>query len=92
MEAHKGETLCFFQAFSILSEAKDEDERKRLILLDLFENTEGCLKKMDKKFLNLLQMKVPNVIENIKNHKLQLARKEYFLLVAGIYLNFVEII
>ncbi|XP_068705727.1 uncharacterized protein [Montipora foliosa] len=71
------------KAFSILSEAKDEDERKRLILLDLFENTEGCLKKMDKKFLNLLQMKVPNVKENIKNHKLQLTRKEYFLLVAG---------
>ncbi|XP_068737136.1 uncharacterized protein [Montipora capricornis] len=79
--AGKGTTDKF--AFSILSEAKDEDERKRLILLDLLENTEGCLMKMNKKFLNLLQMKVPNVKENIKNHKLQLARKEYFLLVAG---------
>ncbi|XP_068736761.1 uncharacterized protein [Montipora capricornis] len=71
------------KAFSILSEAKDEDQRKRHILLDLFKNTEGCLMKMDEKFLNLLQMKVPNVKENIKNQKLQLTRKEYFLLVAG---------
>ncbi|XP_068729115.1 uncharacterized protein [Montipora capricornis] len=71
------------KAFSILSEAKDEDERKRRILLDLFEKTEGCLMKMDKKFLNLLQMKVPNVKENMENQKSQLAQKEYFLLVAG---------
>ena len=87
MEANKGETLCFFQAFSILSEAIDEDTRKRRILLDLFKDTEGCLVKIDKKILNLLQIKVPNVKENMENHKLRLTRKEYFLLVAGIYLN-----
>lgn len=71
------------EAFSILSEAIDEDTRKRRILLDLFKDTEGCLMKIDKKFLNLLQIKVPNVKENMENHKLRLTRKEYFLLVAG---------
>ncbi|XP_068736285.1 uncharacterized protein [Montipora capricornis] len=71
------------EAFSILSAAIDEDTRKRRILLDLFKDTEGCLMKIDKKFLNLLQIEVPNVKENMENHKLRLTRKEYFVLVAG---------
>ncbi|XP_068686340.1 mitofusin-1-like [Montipora foliosa] len=71
------------QAFSILSEAKDEDSRKRHILTDLYNDTETCLEKMDEKILKLLQQKESNVEEKMKNHKLQLARKEYFLLVAG---------
>ncbi|XP_068705943.1 uncharacterized protein in xynA 3'region-like [Montipora foliosa] len=68
---------------SISSEAKNEDTRKRNILLDLFKNTEGCLKGMDEETLNLLQKKVPNVKESVKNHKLRLDRQEYFVLVAG---------
>ncbi|XP_068736758.1 dual serine/threonine and tyrosine protein kinase-like isoform X1 [Montipora capricornis] len=82
-ETSKKPTWNAGEAFSILSEAIDEDTRKRRILLDLFKDTEGCLMKIDKKFLNLLQIKVPNVKENMENHKLQLTRKEYFVLVAG---------
>ena len=40
---------------------------------------------MDDSILSLLQTKVGNIEENMKKHKLQLAREEYFLLVAGIY-------
>ena len=39
---------------------------------------------MDHNILSLLQSKVGNIEENIKKHKLQLAREDYFLLVAGI--------
>ena len=73
----------FFQAFSILSEAKDDDARKSRSLLKLFIDAQEIMNTMDEKILNLLQQKVSNVKEKMKNHKLQLARREYFLLVAG---------
>ncbi|XP_015758799.1 PREDICTED: bacterial dynamin-like protein [Acropora digitifera] len=38
---------------------------------------------MDDNMLSLLQTNVGNIEENVKNRKLQLAREEYFLLVAG---------
>ena len=38
---------------------------------------------MDELILSLLQQNVGNFKEKINNHKLQLGRKEYFLLVAG---------
>ena len=41
------------------------------------------MEDMDNKILSLLRSKVGNIEENIKKHKLQLAREEYFLLVAG---------
>ena len=76
-------TLCLLQAFAILSEAKDEHTRKRRFLLSLYNDTEQCVKVIDHNILPLLQSKVGNIEENIKKHKLQLAREEYFLLVAG---------
>ena len=72
-----------FQAFSILSEAKDEDAWKKQVLLKLYTDGENCLNKMDEKIMNLLQKNVGNVREKIKHHQDQLKRKEYFLLVAG---------
>ena len=75
--------VSFLQAFSILSEARDEDARKKGSLLNLFVDAEEILNKMDEKILNLLQQNVGNVEEKMKNHKLQLAQREYFLLVAG---------
>ena len=76
-------SVFFLQAFSILSEAKDEDARKSRSLLKLFIDAEEIMNKMDEKILNLLQQNVGNVEEKMKNHKLQLSRREYFLLVAG---------
>ncbi|XP_074633532.1 uncharacterized protein LOC141892232 [Acropora palmata] len=71
------------KAFAILSEAKDEHTRKKEILLSLYKDAEQCLEDMDDNILSLLRSKVGNIEENIKKHKLQLAREEYFLLVAG---------
>ncbi|KAL9963747.1 hypothetical protein ACROYT_G027281 [Oculina patagonica] len=71
------------QAFSILSEAKDEDARKKQTLLKFYTDGEHCLNKMDEKILTLLQKNAGNVTEKIKHHQEQLRRKEYFLLVAG---------
>ena len=67
-----------------MSEAKDEHTRKRQILLTLYKDAKQCLEDMDDNILSLLQTNVGNIEENVKNHKLQLAREEYFLLVAGI--------
>ncbi|XP_044180686.1 uncharacterized protein LOC114957362 isoform X1 [Acropora millepora] len=71
------------KAFVILSEAKVEHTRKKEILLSLYKDAEQRLEDMDDKILSLLRSKVGNIEENIKKHKLQLAREEYFLLVAG---------
>ena len=77
-------TLCLLQAFAVLSEAKDEHTRKRKFLLSLYNNAEQCVKVMDDNSLSLLRSKVGNIEENMKKQKLELAREEYFLLVAGI--------
>ena len=66
-----------------MSEAKDEHTRRRQILLGLYNDAEQCVKVMDHNILSLLQSKVGNIEENMNKHKLQLAREEYFLLVAG---------
>lgn len=72
-----------FQAFSILSAAKDEDTSKKQALHKFYTDAERCLNDMDEKILALLQKNVGNVREKIKHHQEQLKRKEYFLLVAG---------
>ena len=77
-------TLCFLQAYAILSEAKYEHTRKRKFLLSLYNDAEHRLKNMDHNILSLLQTKVGNIEEEMKRHKLQLACEEYILLVAGI--------
>ncbi|XP_068732183.1 uncharacterized protein [Montipora capricornis] len=71
------------KAYSILSEAKEEDERKRSILLNLYRDASQCIKELDEKIRHLLQHNVSNVEEKMQNLKERLARKEYFILVAG---------
>lgn len=66
-----------------MSEAQDEDTTKRQLLLNLYCETEKCLKKMDENILNLLDQKVVNIKEKMKSHESELAHKEYYLLVAG---------
>ena len=78
--------MCFFQAYSVLSEAKQEDEKKRKELLTLYEDAERQMKKLDKKILDLLEQYVENHEKKMENQKKRLKRKEYFLLVAGNWL------
>lgn len=76
-------SLLMFQAFSILSAAKDEDTSKKQALHKLYTDVEDCLNDMDDKILGLLQKNVGNAIEKIKHRQEQLQREEYFILVAG---------
>ena len=62
---------------------KNEDERKRQVLVDFYAQAKGFLETIDEQLLNLLQKHVGNVEENMTNHTAQLEQKEYFLLVAG---------
>ena len=79
----KSKPMCFLQAYSVLSEAKQVDEKKRKELLTLYEHAELLMKKLDKKILDLLEQYVGNVAEKMENQKERLKCKEYFLLVAG---------
>ena len=62
---------------------KNEDERKRRVLVDFYAEAKDFLDTIDEQLLNLLQKHVGNVEENMTNHTAQLEQKEYFLLVAG---------
>ena len=64
----------FSQAFSVLSDVQDDEVRKRTSLLSLLTEVEGLLNKLDSNHFH---------VANIEHHKLQLKRKEYFVLVAG---------
>ena len=66
-----------------MSEAKEEDTKKRRTLSNFYTEAENCLKKMDDQIKALLPQQVVNLQERMNNHKVQLERKEYFLLVAG---------
>ena len=78
-------SLLFYglQAFSILSETKDEDDRKKQDLLNFYNETESFLTEMDDGILDLLQQNMGNIKEKMNSHKVQLKQKGYFLLVAG---------
>ena len=69
-----------------MSEAKQEDEKKRKELLTLYEDAELRMKNLDKKILDLLEQYVGNVEEKMENQKERLKCKEYILLVAGNWL------
>lgn len=71
------------QAFSVLTDAKQEDERKRETLYKFYEDTEVCLNTMDDKIRILLEQNIANYKDNIALHKRNLEQKEYIVLVAG---------
>ena len=71
------------QPFSVLTDAKMEDERKRDTLYKFYEDTEVCLNRMDDTILNLLEQNIKNYKHNIARHKRNLKQKEYIVLVAG---------
>ena len=64
-------------------DAEDDDVRKRAGLLSLYTEAEELLNKLDPQIVAPLQQSVPDFAQKLKNHKLQLTQKEYFVLVAG---------
>ncbi|PFX33627.1 hypothetical protein AWC38_SpisGene1499 [Stylophora pistillata] len=71
------------EAFSVLTEAKKEDERKRATLLHFYEHSDLCLNKMDEKVHTLFKKNIGNLKDKIASHKESLLQKEYIVLVAG---------
>ena len=77
-------TVSFYdQAFSVLTDAKQEDERKRQTLYKFYEDTEICLNSMDDKIRILLEQNITKYKDKIAWHKRNLEQKEYIVLVAG---------
>ena len=77
-------TVSFYdQAFSVLTDAKQEDERKRQTLCKFYEDTEVCLDIMDGKIRTLLEQNITNYKGKLAWHKENLEQKEYIVLVAG---------
>ena len=67
----------------MLSDAKQEDERKRGTLYKFYEDTEVCLNSMDDKILRLMEQNMPDYKDKIAWHKKNFEQKEYIVLVAG---------
>ena len=67
----------------MLTEAKEEDERKRATLYQFYEDTEVCLNTMDTKVRTLLEQNIGNLSEKIAMNKRDLKQKNYIVLVAG---------
>lgn len=73
----------FYQPFSVLTEAKKEDEAKRATLYKFYKDTEVCLSHMDDKVWLVLEQNIGNLKDEIALHKRNLEQKEYIVLVAG---------
>ncbi|XP_022799925.1 uncharacterized protein LOC111337820 [Stylophora pistillata] len=71
------------EAFSVLTEAKKEDEEKRATLLQFYERTSACLDAKYENVLALLEKNIGNLWEKIVSHKQVLQKKEYIVLVSG---------
>ncbi len=71
------------QAFSVLTEAKEEDERKRELMHKIYEDTEVCLERMDDKMRTILEHNIRNLKDKMAMNKKNLKQKEYIVLVAG---------
>ena len=75
--------FSYDQAFSVLTEAKEEDERKRTTLHQFYEDTEDCLNSMDDKIQSLLEQNLTNLKDQIAMNKRNLKQKDYIVLVTG---------
>ena len=67
----------------MLTDAKQEDERKRDILYKFYEDTVVSLNSVDDNIRRLLEQNIPNYKDKIAWHKKNLEQKEYIVLVAG---------
>ena len=67
----------------MLTEAKEDDERKRETLHQLYEDTEVCLNSMDDKVRSILEKDFGKLKDEIALNKWNLKQKDYIVLVAG---------
>ncbi len=75
--------FSYAQAFTVLTEAKKEDQRKRKTLHQFYEDTEECLDRMDNKIRTFLEQNIRNLEYKIAMNKQDLKQKEYVVLIAG---------
>lgn len=73
----------FVQAFSLLIDAKQENDRKRATLHQFYEDTEVCLKSMDDKVRSLLEQHIGDLKDKLAMNKTKLKQKDYIVLIAG---------
>jgi len=71
------------EPFSVITDAKQEDERKRETLHRFYEDTEVCLNSMDDKIRRLLEKNITNYKDKIVWHKRNLKEREYIVFVTG---------
>ncbi|XP_022797401.1 uncharacterized protein LOC111335676 [Stylophora pistillata] len=71
------------EAFSVMTETREEVKRRQRHLLELFESTDACLNKLSDKDHALLELRVKNLKNRMAYHKQSLERTEYVVLVAG---------
>ena len=68
-----------------MSDVHDQDVRKKRVLCNLYTEAEKTIAKLDPAIRVPLEQSEGNVKEKMKNYKMQLEQKEYFVLVAGKY-------
>ena len=73
----------FVQAFSLLIDAKQENDRKRATLHQFYKDTEVCLECMDDKVRSLLEQNIGDLKDRLAMNKTNLKQKDYIVLVAG---------
>ncbi|KAL9964103.1 hypothetical protein ACROYT_G027686 [Oculina patagonica] len=83
MSERKKSSWTAKEAFSVLTDAKEEDERKRATLHQFYEDTEECLNSMDSNVRILLEQNIGNLKDKITMNKRNLKQKEYIVLVAA---------
>lgn len=66
-----------------MSEAKDEDTKKKKVLMRFYSQGEICFSHLDDKLEALVRKNMGDVREKICKHQNALKKTEYFLLVAG---------
>ena len=62
-----------------MTDAQEDDKKKRTVLLSLYTEADELLYKLDPKVRALLQHSVGNLEEKIENHQLQLTRTKGIL-------------
>ena len=67
----------------MLTDAKQDDERKRAALHKFYEDTEDCLHIMEDKVQSVLEHNIGNLKDKMASNKRNLKQKEYIVLVAG---------
>ena len=64
---------------------KEQDAKVKEFLLSFYHEVETCYDDLDDKIQTLLQKKIGDVKEKMKNHQIKMKQEDYCLLVAGTF-------